>query len=450
MSTENVASSNPEVGIRSRSFSLLDLLVLVTLFGLIFHAYSISWIPSFEFVMAWIFTAVGGGIVFLRPKVSTTLVLFAFAVVGMGMFPNLAVGALPVLLISIVAICSSSFVRSPRFFFGALAVCVLCGIYWSSFDPPYRLRRLWEAREKFPVMDLSDRLDYELADREQGTQTVELAKKVELALADDEQWFSEFSSYRRRRLSQLHSAKYEDFVRSIGFGAVRMVSLSAEQLSVADLPFITHQNQIDEQQTDQKGAQWEKYILRSLEERPIYRIEGEPAGASLHWYGRNDFLLPDAIGVGSLQESVGFEPHAIHVPIGQLEYGIQADNQAKHIFRNWQMERLELISLLRFDKPKAYVLEHLPRMDHLSSADIPTRDLNAFEKTALEKLRTDEDIVTRQTGDQLMMLGSLRASRNCMDCHAVKRGELLGAFSYRFRSTDPNLDANDVSRVESN
>ena len=116
MSTENVASSNPEVGIRSRSFSLLDLLVLVTLFGLIFHAYSISWIPSFEFVMAWIFTAVGGGIVFLRPKVSTTLVLFAFAVVGMGMFPNLAVGALPVLLISIVAICSSSFVRSPRFF----------------------------------------------------------------------------------------------------------------------------------------------------------------------------------------------------------------------------------------------------------------------------------------------------------------------------------------------
>jgi len=28
------------------------------------------------------------------------------------------------------------------------------------------------------------------------------------------------------------------------------------------------------------------------------------------------------------------------------------------------------------------------------------------------------------------MLGSLRAAKQCLECHTAKRGDLLGAFSY--------------------
>ena len=80
-----------------------------------------------------------------------------------------------------------------------------------------------------------------------------------------------------------------------------------------------------------------------------------------------------------------------------------------------------------------YVLDHLPRMDQLSSDNAPTRPLDAFEIAALEQLRTKEDVVVEHKGDQYRMLGSLRAAKQCLDCHSVQRGELLGAFSYVLR-----------------
>jgi len=99
----------------------------------------------------------------------------------------------------------------------------------------------------------------------------------------------------------------------------------------------------------------------------------------------------------------------------------------------WKIERLELASLLKFDEPRVYVLDHLLRMDQLSSEDVPTRALDAFEKESLEELRTDEDLVIREENGVHRMLGSLRAAKQCLECHSVERGELLGAFSYVLR-----------------
>ena len=92
--------------------------------------------------------------------------------------------------------------------------------------------------------------------------------------------------------------------------------------------------------------------------------------------------------------------------------------------------RLELVSLLKFDEPRVYVLDHLPRMDQLSHNNAPTRPLNSFESEALQKLRADEDIVVSFQETKYRMLGSLRAAKKCLDCHSVQRGDLLGAFSY--------------------
>jgi len=58
----------------------------------------------------------------------------------------------------------------------------------------------------------------------------------------------------------------------------------------------------------------------------------------------------------------GFEPHAFR----QLPAGSPAGIR-------WQLTRLELVSLLKHQPPAAYISEHLPRMQELSSDDTPTR-----------------------------------------------------------------------------
>ncbi len=95
-----------------------------------------------------------------------------------------------------------------------------------------------------------------------------------------------------------------------------------------------------------------------------------------------------------------------------------------------QLEKLELIGWLGRDTPQVYVLDHLPRMDEISSSDVPTRGLDDFETSALDKLNDGEMIVVEEHGSGLRMLGAIRAIEDCKDCHDVQRGEMLGAFSY--------------------
>jgi hypothetical protein len=68
-------------------------------------------------------------------------------------------------------------------------------------------------------------------------------------------------------------------------------------------------------------------------------------------------------------------------------------------------------------------------MDELAEA--PTRTLDRFEALALAQLRSGEELVVEENADKLRMLGSLRAAKQCTDCHSVNRGDLLGAFAYR-------------------
>src|SRR5207244_854013 len=98
---------------------------------------------------------------------------------------------------------------------------------------------------------------------------------------------------------------------------------------------------------------------------------------------------------------------------------------------DWRVYRLELVSLLKFDEPGVYISEYLPRMDELK--DAKTRPLDAFEKKSLEELQQGEDLRVSVAGDQMRMLGSVRALKQCLKCHHAERGELLGAFSYVLR-----------------
>ena len=103
------------------------------------------------------------------------------------------------------------------------------------------------------------------------------------------------------------------------------------------------------------------------------------------------------------------------------------------------MHRLELVSLLKHAKPAVYVSRNLPNMEELS--DVPTRPLNSFEQAALERLHKGMDVINKASLNKIEMIGSLRASKQCMQCHDVQRGALLGAFSYELLR-DPQLDPN--------
>ena len=97
----------------------------------------------------------------------------------------------------------------------------------------------------------------------------------------------------------------------------------------------------------------------------------------------------------------------------------------------WKPARIELVGLLLHQAPVVYRSTNLPRMSELKS--VPTRSLDAFEMQALEELKKGEDLFVRGLDDKARMVGAIRATKQCLDCHEGQRGDLLGAFSYGFR-----------------
>ena len=132
----------------------------------------------------------------------------------------------------------------------------------------------------------------------------------------------------------------------------------------------------------------------------------------------SEFLTVDRFGyIESKQRAAGFEPHA---------FGRPAQPAA-----SWSLARLELVSLLKFDQPRVYVSDSLPNMEELD--EVETRPLSEFEANSLPRLFHETNVVIEEEDSEIRMLGALRADSRCLNCHAVKRGQLLGAFSYRLQ-----------------
>jgi hypothetical protein len=61
--------------------------------------------------------------------------------------------------------------------------------------------------------------------------------------------------------------------------------------------------------------------------------------------------------------------------------------------------------------------------------DIPTRELDAFEKQALEALQSGDNLKIHRRGAEMRVMGPIYAGKQCQACHD-KPGEMLGAFTY--------------------
>lgn len=285
----------------------------------------------------------------------------------------------------------------------ALIAGVLPGIF--------EVRELLAMRQEYPVVSLESRLKYEQRHRPSANAPDLVVSAAVLAELEDFEDDLDADDYRGNQLERIHKHQYELFVRAIGFGVARMLRPRPESLRrppLEDIPFDgKFLAELGTGRKDWRGA-WRAGQSNDVEH--------------LHTVSRNDFLDADSFGasVEPIVRVVGFVEHGFH-------YSPARGFEDREM---WKIVRLELVSLLKFDEPRVYVLDRLPRMDQLSSDDVPTRPLDGFESDALEQLRTEEDLVISRQGSEYRMLGSLRAARQCVDCHDVERGELLGAFSY--------------------
>lgn len=279
------------------------------------------------------------------------------------------------------------------------------------------LKQLWtlqDLRVRFPEVSVADRLKYELkaisTDDDSTKNPIMLPAEVERRLREHEIGHGA-SSARHWMLERLHNRMYDDFVLASGFGESRMQRVRQEYI---ELPL-----------PSPLQAPGTIPYESPLPGQGIPLASEVPEGSALlqmHQEGLESFLDQSRIGfVRDRDHVAGFQSHAFAI-VPETTAGTESSKTT------WQIARLELISLLKHKTPVAYVSRDLPNMEELKTAAI--RPLDTFETSSLKKLRTAEDLVIDEQPRFIRMIGSVRAGNDCLACHNVQRGELLGAFSY--------------------
>lgn len=93
----------------------------------------------------------------------------------------------------------------------------------------------------------------------------------------------------------------------------------------------------------------------------------------------------------------------------------------------WNVRKVQLVGLTKDPKPVVYDTANVPGMKGVK--DIPTRELDSFEKQALEALQSGDNLKVDRRGAEMRVMGPIYAGKQCLGCHD-KPGEMLGAFTY--------------------
>jgi hypothetical protein len=317
--------------------------------------------------------------------------------------------------VTAIAVLRSRDVIAFRTFAVTLSLLLFGCLGWSAFSLSRHIAYLDQLRTEYPFESIAQRVAYEINGRP-GTPVdthQELSEELRDGLeslesaqsrGNDERWPY---SYRADALLMLHQRHFDDFASAQGFGVSRGIRVQPDWVRLPP-----------------------PEPIELICERPDFSNSSDappPKPAQLnnfHWLSAGDFLDAGRIGyVESRDRAAGFQPHAFS-SIPEFEHPQD---------QTWRVAELALVSLLKHAEPRVYETENLPNMQELSSATVPTRPLDEFEARALTELRTERDIVIDDQSalGEIRMLGSLRAGTSCIECHQVREGELLGAFSYR-------------------
>jgi hypothetical protein len=329
------------------------------------------------------------------------------------------------------------------------AVGTIFGVMWHG-----RSREMDSLADEYSAVSIAERLAYETRGRELAIGNAPPAasdvaaksdeqalpepiewelKRVEGRMRDHnaESWRTRYRPYALERLSHLHEQMVHRFTLSEGFGVSRMLpgGVRREFIEIPELPRLVIPEGRDPGYDETPSATANTPAELAGAERGHSGVLGHDELRAFHEAGVVDFANSTGFGyVASREKVFGFQPH-----------GFSTFPQIGDASARWQIVSLELVSLLKHETPAAYVSKNLPRMDDLTAA--PTRPLDEFEQDALQKLREGEELVVVEQADELRMLGSLRAAKQCTECHAVQRGDLLGAFTYRLRRDVPRRRA---------
>ena len=208
---------------------------------------------------------------------------------------------------------------------------------------------------------------------------------------------------------QLHNDRAKSFARTPGFGAARMVTplwMKSSMIRNTELP-------------------------EPIPQPGVLRDEIEPTGDAMPDAKVRDFFGFHAGSIGNFVNFKGF---------GYFKSRREVAGFAPHAFESepkpavpYKLERLELVGLVRNPEPAVYVSEFLPRMVELGT--LATRPADGFEAAGLTRLAAGEDLVANAVGSKVRLLGAIRNMTACVECHGGRRGDLLGAFSYRLAET---------------
>jgi len=127
----------------------------------------------------------------------------------------------------------------------------------------------------------------------------------------------------------------------------------------------------------------------------------------------------------------------------KLNLRLQSSKPVTTDDRIWRIRHMELVSLLKHDPAVAYKvggpiwmsrieMEREHETGQVEKRVRPTRSLNENEVASLEALSEGKDhVLAWDTAEErLQLIGAIRAKDACLKCHEVKRGDLLGAFTY--------------------
>ena len=324
---------------------------------------------------------------------------------------------------------------------------------------PEGLRLLAAVRSENPILPLGDRVPRPDKSHAVDAITPKISADADNELKDYEKCRDRsYREVRDIRLSNLHLETLTQFAETMGFGEDRLwggVSQGSYKLTSDDPPLIP----IDES-TIAASSEW----AIALEKPDSAQLSILP---DLHGTAFVDFVDPLRLGIvlssRNLAKTVTWTVNADRVTqqvqdwsklpadsplrplsVGHTEHSMSArvKNEFEKRLTEWQLAKLELVSLLKSPMPRVYLSRNLPNMKELANAR--TRELNAFEIESLAKLQSGERLIIESDDAEIRMLGSVRAASQCVGCHSVKRGKLLGAFSYILRrkpETKENVQA---------
>jgi len=252
--------------------------------------------------------------------------------------------------------------------------------------------------DAYPLQPLKNRIP-----KRNGNGSAELSSEAEAGLKELEA-VGHDRSQRSWALRDVHQEAVRKFSDTQGQGVRRIPIFSKEMIDGL-------------KRSDEVPLQPE--IVGTTVAEPAATAERiEDALKTLHRAGIGDFASPQDFGYVSDdgKQAAGFIPHRF--------------TKTPPTDPRLRLLRIDLVGLLLHPNPVVYVSDKLPRMDELTAA--PTRSPDDFEAKAIESLRKGETLVVREVETGLRMVGAIRAAKQCLACHEGQRGEILGAFSYRF------------------